>query len=128
MTAATNIYSVTAPLVIRLPSGEKHIMAERFPCARGLLYFEPFWRDNARQPAIHVVEGEITGAGPWKIGGAVITLLNCADAELNMEWNAWQQFVLAGGIYADGEATLDVARARGAITAGTRDATREAGK
>jgi hypothetical protein len=111
---ATDIFSVTAPLVIRLPSGEKRVMAERFPHPKGLLYFEPFWRDNEFQPAVHLAEGEIKGDGPWKIGDAVITVLSCGDAELNMEWNNWQQFVLGGGIYADPEATREVARANGA--------------
>jgi hypothetical protein len=110
-----DLLHVTAPLVIRLPSGEKRLMAERFAHPRGLLYFEPFWRDNRQPPAIHLAEGPIKGEGPWKVGDAVVTILSCADSELNMEWNMWQQQLMeADNIYADEEATRELARRQGA--------------
>jgi hypothetical protein len=110
-----DLFSVTAPLVIRLPSGEKRLMVERFPHPRGLLYFEPFWDAEGGRPGVHVVEGEIRGDGPWKVGDAVITVLSCADSALNMEWNGWRQALAdPGAPYHDCEAVLAAARARGA--------------
>jgi hypothetical protein len=111
----TDLFTVTAPLVIRLPSGEKRLMAECFPHPRGLLYFQPFWREQGRPPAIHLAEGEIRGEGPWKVGEAVITVLSCADPELGMEWNVWQQALCEPVTpYSDRESVLAAARERGA--------------
>ncbi len=110
-----DLFTVTAPLIIRTRDGAKRLMAERFPHPDGLLFFEPFWRDNDHQPAIHVIEGELKGDGPWKVGDAVVTVLSCADSELNMEWNYWQQALMEGdSVYHDRDATLDMARQHGA--------------
>jgi len=111
----TSLFAVTAPLLIRLPSGDKRIMAERFPHPRGVLYFEPFWRDNRRQPAIHVAEGAIRGEGPWKVGDAVVTVLGCSDPHLAAEWQEWQQCLLEGGVYSERGATLEAARMHGGL-------------
>jgi len=42
-----DLFTVTAPLVIRHADGTRRLMAERFPHPAGLLSFEPFWRDTA---------------------------------------------------------------------------------
>jgi len=111
-----DLFTVTAPLVIRHADGTRRLMAERFPHPAGLLYFEPFWRDNARQPAIHLVRGEIRGGGPWKVGDAVVTVLSCREFELNTEWNDWQGLLLgADTVYGDREATRASARQHGAL-------------
>lgn len=90
-----NLFAVTAPLTIRLPGGGRHLLAERFPHPRGLLYFEPFWHQEATDRAIHLIEGTITGDGPWKIGDCVITLTGChgSDPASSMEWARWQEYL-----------------------------------
>ncbi|MGM0680389.1 MAG: hypothetical protein ACQESY_11055, partial [Pseudomonadota bacterium] len=42
----------------------------------------------------HLVEGEIKGEGPWKIGEHVINLLGCqgANPELAMQFEQWQAY------------------------------------
>jgi len=111
-----DLFSVTAPLVIRLPDGSRHLMVERFPHPEGLLFFEPFWRDNERQPAVHLVHGPIRGGGPWKVGDAVVTVLGCREFELNSAWNEWQALLLGGDtVYSDRAATLANARLHGAM-------------
>ena len=67
-------------------------MAEVSPHPEGLLYFELFWDQAAADNAVHLVEGEIHGAGPWKAGECVITLLGChgSHPEQAAEYAAWQ--------------------------------------
>ena len=59
------LFSVTAPLVIRFPSGEQAIMAECFPHPKGFVYFDPYWTETDPAKAVHVIAGEIKGEGPW---------------------------------------------------------------
>src|SRR4030065_241432 len=72
-----NLFSITAPLLIRLPTGDLHVMAERFPHLHGLVYFDLFWHLGNPHLVVHVVEGIIKGDGPWKIGVAVVRVLGC---------------------------------------------------
>ncbi|MBS1235383.1 MAG: hypothetical protein H6R46_178 [Proteobacteria bacterium] len=74
-----NLFSVTAPLLIRLPTGDMHVMAERFPHPRGLVYFDLFWHLGNPHLGVHVLEGIIKGDGPWKIGDAVVRVLGCHE-------------------------------------------------
>jgi len=90
---------VTAPLAVRHADGTRRVMVERFAHPEGLLYFEPFW--HLQRPAargMHLLRGEIRGEGPWKIDGAVITVLGChgTDAELAGAWAEWQAFLESG--------------------------------
>jgi len=115
-----DLFSVTAPLLIRTAAGDHHIMVERFPLAAesGLVYFEAYWhlqRPAAR--AIHRVSGEIRGDGPWKIGGNVVTVLGChgTDPELANAFSEWQAYLQAGAPgYPDRGAILALAEVNGA--------------
>ena len=91
-----DLNSVTAPLALRFPDGEKAIAAAAFRHPRGLLWFELDWYEGDPDQVIHLIEGELEGEGPWKVGGVVITLLGCqgSDPELaarHAEWQANQQ-------------------------------------
>lgn len=90
-----DLFTVTAPLLIRHPAGERRVMAEVFPHPRGLLYFVPFWDRLPLEHAVHLVEGKIRGEGPWKAGECVITLLGCQGAhpEQREEFAAWQCYL-----------------------------------
>jgi hypothetical protein len=89
------LFKVTAPLVIRLPQGKKKLIAEKFPHAQGLLYFDLYWHELEPAEAFHTVRGEITGEGPWKIADSVITVLGCegTDPELSSAWSDWQAII-----------------------------------
>lgn len=96
-----DLFSVTAPLFVRLPDGSRHIIAERFPLrdGPGLVYFELYW--HLQRPAalaIHRLDGEIRGDGPWKVGAAVIGVLGCqgTDPELAAAFAEWQDYLREG--------------------------------
>jgi hypothetical protein len=115
-----DLFSVTAPLTIRLPSGERHIVVERFRHPQGLLYFTPFWHAGRPEEAVRLVEGEIKGEGPWKVGGSVVHVLGChgTDAELATLFDSWRDYPLqAGDEYPSRAMILSIARARGATVA-----------
>ena len=90
-----DLFTVTAPLMIRCPDGEKRVMAEVFRHAEGLLYFDLFWNQLPQGSGVHVVAGEIRGDGPWKAGDCVITLLGCHGSEprLASEYAEWQLYL-----------------------------------
>ena len=91
----SDLFSVTAPLTIRLPSGETSLMAEVFRHADGLLYFDLWWQQGDPDTHFHLIEGEVSGDGPWKINDHVINVLGCqgTDPELASEWSAWNSYI-----------------------------------
>ena len=100
--------------MIKLPSGAEYVMAEKYPHPEGLVFFEIYWLETDK-PAVHVIKGDIKGEGPWKVGDAIVRVLSCGDTELSMQWNHWQQEVLAfPGKYHDEDARVDLARQYGA--------------
>lgn len=112
-----NLFTVTAPLAIRCPDGQRRLMAEIFLHPRGLLYFEPFWHLEPDAGLIHLAEGPLEGDGPWKVGDCVVTVAGCqgSDPELAMAFAQWQAYLQdCGGTYLDPEQILAAARARGA--------------
>ncbi len=112
------LFSVTAPLMIRYPDGEKHIMVERFPLKDGLLYLEPFWTERHPDEAFRKVLGDIRGEGPWKVGEAVITVLGCqgTDAEMADLYARWQTHMQQPGFeFPPWEIVEDLARSLGAV-------------
>ena len=90
-----DLFSVTAPLLIRLPTGDLHVIAERFPHPRGLVYFDLFWHLGNPHFGVHVVEGIIKGDGPWKIGDAVVRVLGChgTDGALARRFDEWRTYL-----------------------------------
>ncbi|MGB5539967.1 MAG: hypothetical protein WBO37_07770 [Gammaproteobacteria bacterium] len=128
-----DLFSVTAPLLIRYPDGRRHIMLERFaygpgrsldpgharnngPASpAGLVYFRPFW-DRLGEEGICLVQGELRGDGPWKVGAAVITVLGChgSDPVEAAEYASWllHREQLADN-YPDRETLRDMARSAG---------------
>ena len=91
-----DLFSMKASISIRLPSGERHVMAECFRHPQGLLFFAPFWHLRQPEETIVLVEGEIKGDGPWKVGAAVVPVLGChgADPVLAAEFDDWRDYVM----------------------------------
>jgi hypothetical protein len=90
-----DLFSVKSPLMIRLRSGEKRVMAERFAHPHGLLYFDLYWHLGDPAQTLHLVEGPIKGDGPWKVGEAVVRVLGChgTDPELAAAFEDWRQYL-----------------------------------
>ena len=89
-----DIFTVTAPLRVRLPSGDSKVVAELCKHPRGLVMFDLYWLDNP-QHAIHLLEGEIKGEGPWKIADHIFYVLGChgTDAGLATDYSHWQHWL-----------------------------------
>jgi len=87
-----DLFSVTAPLLIRYRDGSAHVMVHRFRHPHGLVYFRPFWDRLPVAEGIVLAAGEIHGDGPWKVGDAVVTLLGChgSHPEYAAEYADWQ--------------------------------------
>lgn len=115
-----DLFSMTAPLLIRHKTGMQHIMVERFPLAdgAGLVYFELFWHlQRPAHQAIHRIAGAIRGDGPWKLADAVITVLGCqgTDPDLASSYAEWQSYLQQGAPgYPSTDAIQALARAAGA--------------
>lgn len=112
-----DLFRVTAPLVVRSPPGQQRIMAEVWPHSRGIVYFEPFWHLAETTATIHVIEGELKGAGPWKVGDHIIRVLGCrgVDPELALLLAQWQEYLAGcGGQYIERGELERVARQYGA--------------
>ena len=90
-----DIFSLTAPLMIRLPDGTEKVIAHHFKHQKGLLYFDLYWHIGEPESVFHVLEGEVTGEGPWKIQDHVLNVLGCSgtNSDLAMQFNAWQEFL-----------------------------------
>ena len=90
-----DLFTVTAPLLLRLPDGKLKVMAEVFRHPQGLLYFDLYWDRQPVDAGIHVVSGELRGTGPWKIGDSIITLLGChgSHPEQAADYAAWQSYI-----------------------------------
>lgn len=89
-----DLFSVTAPLLVRHADGSQRVAAEIFPHPEGLVYFELFW--NLRDPdqTVHLVRGPFKGEGPWKIGATVIRVLGChgTDGALARQFDEWRSY------------------------------------
>jgi hypothetical protein len=114
-----DLFTLTAPLLIRFPDGRSEVMVERFPCPGGLVYFRAFWDQCKAAEGMRRVEGEVRGEGPWKIGSAVITVLGChgSHPEQAAEFADWQLHLeQLGDAYPDRDALRELARQAGYLS------------
>jgi len=86
-----DLFTITAPLYIHKLSAQAVLIAELFPHPEGLIYFDINWHQGHPDETIHVLRGELTGEGPWKIADHVIHLLGCqgCDAKLALAYQDW---------------------------------------
>ena len=112
-----DLFSMTSPLMIRTPQGQEQVIAEIFPHPEGLVYFELYWHLGQPEETIHVVDGNVNGEGPWKIGDYVINVLGChgTNAELATAFQQWQSYLqTAGDDYPPSPLVVAIARRLGA--------------
>jgi hypothetical protein len=114
-----DLFSVTAPLALRLPDGSSKLIAECFPHPEGLLYLDIFWHRSTPDQAAHLVRGELTGDGPWRIGDCVIRVLGCqgTDPDLQPAFTRWQDYLQRFGPtqYPPADQIREIARRLGAM-------------
>jgi hypothetical protein len=114
-----DLFHMTSPLTIRAPDGRRSIMAEYFRHPQGLLYFDLYWHLGRPEETMHLIEGGISGEGPWKIGGHVVHVLGChgSDGELAAAFSQWQTYLeTAADEYPPPPLIAAIARRMGAIT------------
>ena len=113
-----DIFTVRSPLAVRFKDGSKKILIELFPRENGVVGFELGWEQmDAPDSYIQVIEGDLKGEGPWKVGDAVLTVLGChgTDAELASEYADWQFQREFGAPYPDNDEIQSIARRFGAV-------------
>jgi hypothetical protein len=113
-----DLFSMTAPLLIRYPDGTRHVMVAQFPHPDGLVYFRTFWDQLPQQQGVQLVRGELRGTGPWKVGAAVITVLGChgSNPDEAAEFSEWQfHLEQLGGGYPGREQLQQIARDAGCL-------------
>ena len=112
-----DLFSMTTPLMIRNPQGEEQVIAEIFPHPNGLVYFDLYWYLGQPDETIHLVEGKLSGEGPWKIGEYVINVLGChgTNAELATAYQQWQTYLQTADDYPPPPLVVAIARRMGAI-------------
>ena len=90
----SDLFSVTAPLLIRRADGRQHVAAELFPHPNGIVYFELFWNLRDPEQTVYRIEGTLKGDGPWKVGDAVIRVLGChgTDGALARQFDEWRLY------------------------------------
>jgi len=90
-----SIDTVTAPLVIRFGDGMEKVVARAFPHPRGLVFLDLFWHLGRPDETAHLLEGELRGDGPWRVGDAVIRVLGCAntDPHLQEQFLPWKRYL-----------------------------------
>jgi hypothetical protein len=114
-----DLFSVTAPLALRCPDGTRKVIAACFPHPRGLLYLDLYWHRLTPAEAAHLLDGEVSGEGPWKIGGCVISVLGChnTDPDLAAPFAEWRAYLESdgGASYPPLEQIRSIARRLGAL-------------
>ena len=106
-----DLFSVTAPLLIRHPDGTVHIMVHCLRHPQGLVYFRTFWDRLPLLEGIVLVVGQVRGDGPWKVGDAVVTLLGCHGSHPAQaaEYADWQDHLAQRRDYPGNEQRLALA-------------------
>ncbi len=95
----SHLFTVTAPLSVRLPDGEQRVVAELCPLdsepSNGLVFFDPYWHLSDPETSIHVLHGTISGEGPWKCENHLFTVVGCqgSNPEQAQQAAQWQVFL-----------------------------------
>ena len=111
------IESVTTPLVIRFADHSEKVVAHCFPHQHGLLYLDLFWHLGTPDQHAHLILGELSGDGPWKIGDCVIRLLGCANTDPHLQEQSlpWSDYLAReNDAYPGKEQIIEIAKRLGA--------------
>lgn len=111
------IDSVNGPLVLRHPDGREELIAACFTHPRGLLYLDLYWHTRTPNDAAHLIVGQISGEGPWRVGDTRLRTLGCpnTDPHLQTEATAWRRYLEDNAdAYPPRAQIIDIARRLGA--------------
>lgn len=113
-----DLFTVTAPLVLRHPDGSEQVIAACFQHPQGMLYLDCFWHLSTPSKAAHLVRGTLTGEGPWRIGDSILRVLGCQHTDPGLAHSSaqWQEYLQVEGIHAypPPEQIKDIVRRLGA--------------
>jgi len=110
------IFTLHSPFYIKYPNGETRVIEEIFQHSEGVLYFELFWEKDPKY-SIHLIEGEITGDGPWRVGECSFHVLGCNHTHPQMcaMHSFWQQELLQRPEQFRANDVVEIALEKGAI-------------
>ena len=110
------LLSMRSPLYIKYPNTEVRVIENLFEHPQGVLYFELFWEKDP-QHSIHLIKGNITGDGPWKVGECSFHILGCNHTHPQMcEMHSfWQQQRLQDPAQFRSAEVVEIALKKGAI-------------
>lgn len=111
------IDTVTTPLVLRQAGGDERLVAACFTHPLGLLYLDLYWHLSGPDQAAHLIRGEISGDGPWRVGENRLRLPGChnTDPHLADTLSAWRDYLQQhADAYPPRAQILDIARRLGA--------------
>lgn len=79
-------------LLVDLGDGNARPIAEGFVARKGLAFADIGWAAPAHGGnPLHLVEGKISGDGPWRIGDVEVRPILPFETLL-LEWQSWQEF------------------------------------
>jgi len=78
------------PLVIDVGGGNERLIAELFELPGGIVFADIGWPVATWHP-FHVVDGAISGDGPWQVGSNEIRVAFGGE-QLFEDWQAWQRY------------------------------------
>jgi hypothetical protein len=87
-----NLFDLPAdtPLRVTVRPNLIRLAAACFPHPKGLIFADIGWPEATINPW-HLLEGTLTGEGPWTIGDSTIEEIDHGDPEAS-EWNAWMTY------------------------------------
>lgn len=90
-----DLFKAKGPLVINHPRGGRRVIAELFRVKGGIIFADVGWYGSSGYP-FHLVQGEITGEGPWRTNdpedeASIIEEFDDEDPISN-EWFYWETF------------------------------------
>jgi len=81
------------------------------------LYLDLFWHQTSPRESVHIIKGELSGEGPWRIADYRLRLLGCnhTDPELQDEFGDWQSYLQNhGDEYPPREQMIEIVQRLGA--------------
>ena len=113
-----DLFTVTAPLLLRCPQDGERVVLRAWPHPRGMMCLGLYTADQGPARALFLVAGELKGAGPWKVGDCVVSVLGCRNTHPvpANDYAGWVQDIEMGLINVPDENHLrQCARERGAL-------------
>lgn len=80
-------WTKVGPVIIEHPIGGRMLAVEVFNVGDGIGFITPFWNETYH-PA-HVINGDVVGDGPWRMGDTSIRALEEDDPEVE-DYAAWE--------------------------------------